>query len=227
MTGFPSPTRPLAIAHRAANDLARLKEAVASGADVVEADLWHYHGRTEVRHLKTMGPVPLLWDRWELVWGRRPRLILDDLLRALPPAVTVMLDLKGRDRRLPDTVLAGIKRLLPEHEVMVCSRNWALLESFRDAPGVRVVHSVGSAAQLRSFLLRPFRPEEEAISIHQRLLTPALVARLRERAGLVMSWPVNSLRDARRLAAWGVNGIITDELRVVRALARDPSAGRP
>src|SRR5689334_1876625 len=37
--------RPLAIAHRAANGLARLREAQQAGIDVLECDVWLYRGR--------------------------------------------------------------------------------------------------------------------------------------------------------------------------------------
>ena len=57
----------LAIAHRAGNSLAGLREANRLGADVIECDVHAYRGRLEVRHLKTAGPLPFLWDRWEPV----------------------------------------------------------------------------------------------------------------------------------------------------------------
>ena len=47
------------------------------------------------------------------------------------------------------------------------------------------------------------------VSIHQRLLDAAVVQDLRRRAALVLSWPVESGAEARRLAGWGVHGLIS------------------
>jgi hypothetical protein len=84
-------SRLLAIAHRAGNDLARLREAEAIGADLIETDLWYYRGPTEVRHVKTLGPVPVLWDRWRLEPGWTPRLHLSALLEAVNERTTLFL----------------------------------------------------------------------------------------------------------------------------------------
>ena len=54
------------IAHRAGNSLERLAGAGAV-ADVVEADVHLFRGRLEVRHAKTLGPFPRLWERWYLL----------------------------------------------------------------------------------------------------------------------------------------------------------------
>src|SRR4029079_15109742 len=86
----------LAIAHRAGNSLAGLREANALGVDVVECDVHDYRGRLEVRHLKTAGPLPFLWDRWELASASAPRLGLAELLDADERGSTFMLDIKGR-----------------------------------------------------------------------------------------------------------------------------------
>jgi glycerophosphoryl diester phosphodiesterase len=42
----------LVVAHRAGNDLARLRAALDAGADLVEADIHAFRGRLEVRHHK-------------------------------------------------------------------------------------------------------------------------------------------------------------------------------
>ena len=80
-----SATEPLTVAHRAGNDLAALREACSAGVDLVEADLRYHRGRLEVRHLKTMGPVPLLWDRWSSPHPGTARFFLQDLLPVRRP----------------------------------------------------------------------------------------------------------------------------------------------
>ena len=174
---------------------------------LVEADVRLWRGRLEVRHLKNAGPLPLLWDTWTIAPPWTPRLLLGDLLEAAAPQTELMLDLKGGDLRLAHMVAAALADR-PRERITACSRTWELLEPLRAVSGVRLVHSVGSTRQLRALLAlkRPI----EGISIHQKLLDPALTARLRDISGLVLSWPVAGPADAERLAGWGVDGLITE-----------------
>ena len=219
-----SPRAPFLIAHRAGNDLSALAAARTLRIPLIEADLHLFRGRVEVRHLKTVGPLPILWDRWTLASPWAPRLLLDALLEAAGPA-ELMLDLKGRDHRLAGRVadaIAARRRAVP---ITICSQRWTLLEPMAGRDGVRVVHSVGSARQLAA-LRRRDRPLA-GISIHRRLLDPATVRDLRDRAELVMSWPVDTADHVHQLAGWGVQGLITSrfaELAPVLEHRREPLA---
>ena len=72
------------------------------------------------------------------------------------------------------------------------------------------MHSAGSRVQLRLLLRR--RPGAlEGASVRRDLLTPGVVAALRERADEVWTWPVPDRAAAEELAAWGVTGFITDD----------------
>ena len=204
---------PHVVAHRAGNDLDLLRRAEAAGAWLVEADVHLHRGRLEVRHLKTAGP--LLWDRWYLAPPGTPRMELAALLAAA--GAPLMLDLKGRDPRLPLRVAAELERVPPRVPVTVCSRSWRLLEPLRALPGVRVVHSVGSRRQLRALRRRFAGRRLGGISIHRRLLDAATVADLRSRAELLLTWPVASAEDARRLARWGVDAVITERFEALAA----------
>jgi len=204
-------TRHFLVAHRAGNDLERLRAAEASGVTVVEADVHLFRGRLEVRHLKTLGPLPVLWDRWTLANPFAPRLELGALLAELTPTTHLLLDLKGRRRGLPARVLA---ELVERENVTICSRNWRLLDAFR-AAGVPVVYSVGSRRQLRALLRRFASRRLDGVSIHERLLTKATVSELASLTELVLSWPITSVERARQLVQWGVRGLITDDPHVV------------
>jgi hypothetical protein len=74
------------VAHRAGNDIGRLRAAEALRLPLVEADVHLFAGRLEVRHRKTVGPIPILWDRWELAPPWAPRMLLADLLSQAAPA---------------------------------------------------------------------------------------------------------------------------------------------
>lgn len=185
-----------------------MRAARTLGVPLIEADVHLFAGRLEVRHLKTLGPVPVLWDRWTLSSPWAPRLQLDELLRAAGPA-RLMLDLKGRDVRLSERVIAALADHGAAAQIVVCSQSWDLLPPFEALPGVRVVHSVGGRRQLARVRGRFPKRRLAGISIHRKLLDAATVRDLRERAAIVMSWPVETADEAHRLAGWGVDGLIT------------------
>jgi glycerophosphoryl diester phosphodiesterase len=202
--------RPFLVAHRAGNRLSDLHAAERLSPTLVEADVRLYRGRLEVRHLKTAGPIPVLWDRWKLVASWRRQLRLEELLAATDPETELMLDLKGPRKRLAELVLREIEPYFSERRFTVCARWWRLLEPFAGTP-VRRVYSIGSARQLRSALRRLANQALEGVSIHERLADKESITALRETADIVMAWPVNESARARSLLRLGVHGLITDD----------------
>ncbi len=221
----PTADAPFVVAHRAGNDIEALRRACALGADLAEADVRYHRGRLEVRHLKSMGPVPLLWDKWLVVPAWKPRLSFAELLAAAPPGCELMLDLKGGRGHDPKEVLAAIERDLPGREYTVCSQFWSLLAPFHGVPGVRVVHSIGSERMLQAVLPHLERHRSDAVSIHKKLLHPGSVAKLLERVSLIMTWPVNQEEELRRLQSWGVNGFIIDDVDLLEKVVRERMPG--
>jgi hypothetical protein len=195
------------VAHRAGNDLTRLQEAEQLAVELVEADVRLWRGRLEVRHLKTIGPLPILWDKWRLANPLAPRLELRDLLAEARRGTQLLLDLKGRNPQLAQLVLDTLPDDLP---VAVCARSRRLLEPFAGREHVRRFQSVGSRRQLRAFLADPGALRLDGVSIHERLLDECVVADLRRLVSTVLSWPVNSLERAHELARLGVQGLISD-----------------
>jgi hypothetical protein len=215
---------PFVVAHRAGNDLGILRRAEALAPRFVEADLHLRRGRVEVRHLKALGPLPVLWDRWYLAPGWRPRLELADLLAAVAPGTELMLDLKGFDVRLSRELrraLGGPARAL---RVTVCARHWRLLEPLRGLPGVRLVHSVGSRRQLRALRRRFAGRRLAGVSIHRDLLDAQTVADLRARTDLLITWPVSTPAEARALGGWGVDGVISERFEALVPALAEPVA---
>lgn len=196
------------VAHRAGNNLARLQDAERLGVALVEADIRLWRGRLEVRHLKTVGPLPILWDKWRLANPFAPRLELQGLLLRARRETQLLLDLKGRNRTLAELV----REALPDGRlVTVCARSRALLEPFADLEHVRLFQSVGSRRQLRTLLRTADGMTLDGISIHERLLDEHVVEALRGRGATVMSWPVNTLERGRELARLGIQGLISDD----------------
>ncbi|HUR50496.1 MAG TPA: glycerophosphodiester phosphodiesterase [Mycobacteriales bacterium] len=208
----------LAVAHRAGNDLQALREAAVLGADVVEADVHLRRGRLEVRHLKSMGPLPWLWDRWELHPAGVDQLMLSDLLDALPTGQTVMLDLKGVGRVGPET-LRVLEARSVEHPLLVCARWWPSSLAFAHVPWAEVLLSARGRTELARLrrLLRSGRPPY-GVSVHLSVLTPALVREIQGAGTLVLSWPVDDAVALERARELGVDGAITKDLGIVREL---------
>jgi glycerophosphoryl diester phosphodiesterase len=201
---------PFLVAHRAGNELGDLKAAEELGVGLVEADIRLFRGRLEVRHLKTVGPIPILWDRWRLAAPWRPRLELHQLLEATAAETELLLDLKGRRIELAEAVRNTISPFLGARRFTVCARSWRLVDAFAGLP-VRCVHSVGSARQLKRLLGRIGEGRLEGISVHQSLLNGESAAALRAVADLIMTWPVNHPDRAEELLRLGVDGLITDD----------------
>ena len=214
--GHRAPRRAFLVAHGAGNDLGRLRSAEASRVALIEADVRLFRGRAEIRHLKSLGPLPLFWDRWTVAAPWRRRLSLPELL-AGSGGTELMLDLKGPRPRLSQLVLDALRPYLGIRPVTVCARRWSLLEVFEGVP-VRRIHSVGSTRQLRD-LLRRHERRLDGVSIHERLLDAAVAAELRRVAAVVMTWPVNDLRRGAELLELGVDGLITDRPDALAGLA--------
>lgn len=211
------------VAHRAGNALERLRASEEAGLGFAEADVHLFRGRLEVRHLKTVGPLPLFWDRWELAAPWRPRLLLEELLAAASPSTELLIDLKGRSPRLAERVGQALTPYLGERRLTVAARSWPLLECFAGLP-VRRLHSVGTAKQLRA-LVREFADQRlDGVTIHARLLDAVAVAELRRIAGVVLTWPVNDAGRARELLALGVDGLITDRPHELAGVVPEPAA---
>jgi hypothetical protein len=83
------------IAHRAGNDLPRFRKAEELGFEMIEADVRLWRSRLEIRHLDTVGPLPILWGRWTLAKPLAPRLLFRNLLAAASPQTGLLLDSTG------------------------------------------------------------------------------------------------------------------------------------
>lgn len=209
----------LAIAHRAGNDLAVLHQAAVLGAHVIEADVHLHRGRLEVRHQKSMGRLPWLWDKWQVYPADLERMLLDELMDALPAGQTVMLDLKGMGKVGPST-LAHLHERSVEHPLWVCARWWPSSLAFTDVPWAKVLLSARGRteiARLRRHLRTSSPPY--GVSVHLSMLRPDLVDELQSYGTKVLSWPVDDEASLTRAQALGIDGAITKDLGIVKELA--------
>jgi glycerophosphoryl diester phosphodiesterase len=215
--------RPLVIGHRGAaavapeNTLASLEAAVAAGADVVEFDI-----APGLRLGHSLHELP------------REELSLDDALAFLAAHGTgVHLDVKlpGYESDVIDAIRSyGLEeRALVSTTFAVSSRRLTWL-----APGLPVaigyprdrygvsrltwpepVTRSGAAALRQAMPLRiPLllrRTRAGVLSLHQTLCSRAAVATAHRFGAPVLAWTANDPQTVRRLAAAGVDGIVSDD----------------
>jgi glycerophosphoryl diester phosphodiesterase len=215
----------LSIAHRAGNSLDGLRSANQLGVDVIECDVHEHRGRLEVRHLKTAGPLPFLWDRWELASARAPRLGLEELLEADEHGTTLMLDLKGPGAAAARSVADLLHRRSHDRPVLVCGRWWPMVETVAELPFVQAVLSARNRRELARLLRRlATGPPVRGVSVHLSLLDPHVVTELHRHVEVVMTWPVNDVAALDTALALGASGIISDESSVLaELLSRRPT----
>jgi hypothetical protein len=202
----------LHVAHRAGNTIELLTSSLADGADLIEADVHLYRGRLEIRHTKTMGPLPWLWDRWYVVPARLPRLTLPELAAALPAERRLMLDLKGWHPWLGRRVAVAMEEAAPGVPYVVCSRHWRMLDAFDDLDHVDVVHSVRSRAELARLPRRLAGRRSWGVAVHRELLPRMDVPALLQSVDALLTWPVNTDEALAEVAGHGVTGVISDDL---------------
>ena len=142
---------------------------------------------------------------------------LDEVLAEIGGRLLVNVELKappGRTRELEATVAALVERRGLAERVLVSSFSPSALRRFRRImPGVPLglLYAPGPfswAARLRAWLMRDLRCE--AIHPHWSLLRPAVIRRAHARGQRVFTWTVDEPDVARQLAAWGVDGVITN-----------------
>lgn len=139
---------------------------------------------------------------------------LADAVDACPASIGFQFEVKGGDDRVYLNRLAHNLRLLIEerqlhHRVVVTSSHTGFLRMMAlQAPQI----SLGYVCQYR--YLQPIRRCTALgchwLIAHYGLVDTRLVARARQRGLKISVWTVNDLREAERLAALGVDSIITD-----------------
>lgn len=202
--------RPLIIAHRGfsgrypENTVTAVRAALRLGVDMVEVDV------QETRD----GQLVVFHDNWlTRIYGVRKR-VCDALRRELPAAPTladVLRACRGRAKVLVEIKQASgakvareIARCRMEQNVIVFSFDPARLDELAAENPKLVRFGLVARGRWRG------GPVEGIGLARQQVTSPAVVRRLQRRGLRVFVWTVNRPSDMRRLAAWGVDGLITD-----------------
>ena len=207
----------LAIAHRSGNSVVGLRTALDLGVDLVEADVHAYRGRLEVRHLRSMGGLPFLWDKDAVVrrW-RHEHLDLAGLIAALGDDHRLMIDLKGLHPRLAPMVARQLRESAPDRGLTVCTKAWWMLDAF-DLP-VQQVLSAASRRGLAKLRARVARAPVHGVSVRLSMLDARVVDELHRGTDRVMVWPVDTAEALDRARSIGADGVISKDLDLLKGL---------
>ena len=209
----------LAVAHRAGNNIADLRAALAAGVDLVEADVHLYRDALEVRHCKAIGPS-LYWEPWRDVSRRRDHVVpeLQDILALTAGDPRLMLDLKGPSLAVAARVAEALQTQTPGVPVAVCTKQWRMLDAFAEDPNVQRILSASDPLQLARLRARLRRERAHGVSIRLRLLTAGVVDELRRATDLVLAWPVDTEAALAHAQYLGVTGVISKNLPMLTQL---------
>jgi glycerophosphoryl diester phosphodiesterase len=219
--------RPVIVGHRGASALAPdntpsgIDAAIRAGADAVELD---------VRRARS-GRLVLAHDRRHARRGRATPLeeALSFLVHPKRAGTGLLVDVKEEDT-VPGLVAALEAAGLTQRSI-ACAREVAILGGLRAAhPFLRRASSLKRARQSAAAHLVPVRGEvagaadavvrhglAELLSVHRSLVTARLVSTVHAAGGEVYVWDVNRADQAVTLTSLGVDGLIGDEPRLLRA----------
>ncbi len=208
---------------------------------MIETDVWYRAGRVWVRHEPRLRPFPLLVDKrmrghslppWSVSSGRRwyvrldiNSLKLDEVLEVVAGTKGLLVDVKGSYRGHKNQEFASaLVRTVREHgaegNVAICGQFWPVLEDVRrEAPDLEVRYSVERTFQWEKFM-RLVGDDERVrrVCIEHRFLNEERVRFLEEQGVNVYCWTVDDREEARRLAAAGVDCIISNDLQLLAEL---------
>jgi glycerophosphoryl diester phosphodiesterase len=234
---------PLVIGHRGAsalaleNTLTAFELAASHGADGVELDVWrcvsgevvvfHDHDLrrlTDGLRRERVAQLSLPALREVRLRGGEAIPTLDEVLETLGPALLVNVELKTDGAPDGQELAAAVARVIRRHDaaarVIVSSFNPFALARFRvTAPTVPtgLLFHADQAGPLRRAwaraLLRPL-----AVHPDRALCSAESVARWHREGYAVNVWTVDGEPEVRRLAALGVDGIITNDPRRTRGI---------
>jgi glycerophosphoryl diester phosphodiesterase len=210
-------SRPLTIAHRAGNNLRALRAAVEAGIDYAETDVWLAGGHIEARHDPTIGSLPLTWARGLRLprWHRRLR--LPDLLAV--EGSSFLFDVKSTDERFAQALYEAISTRNAHHRVAFTGR-WEHMDRVgRLLPDTPRFYTISNRSRFDAFRTRLAHRNAPGVSIKSTFLTEEIVSDLRA-GGVqrIITWAVETEDNARRVLDWGVDGITSDSITLLKAI---------
>lgn len=208
--------RPLLLGHRGArgiksipeNTFASFDRALADGCDGFEFDVrLTRDGEAVVCHDAKAGEVEIAGARGEQL-PRLPR--LKDVLERY--GNNAFLDIELKVAGLEKTVVDLLARNKPTHGFVISSFLPEVLGSIYQEDSVLPLGLIcETRAQLNLWKNLPV----EYVIPHRRLVRQELIREIKGAGRKVLVWTVNGPAEMRRLAGWGVDGIIADDAKVL------------
>ena len=195
---------------------------MASAADLIEADVWCRAGKVWVRHEARMRPFPILVDR-RMGGHSLPPCSLP--LEIAAGAKGLLIDVKGsypghENREFASALVRTVREYGAENRIAICGQYWPVLEEVRrEAPDLEVRYSVVRVFQWEKFMrLVGDDDRVRRVCIEHRFLDEERVCFLEEQGVSFYCWTVDDREEAQRLAAAGVDGIISNDLELLAEL---------
>jgi glycerophosphoryl diester phosphodiesterase len=207
---------PLLIGHRGARAIRSVPEntivsfdlALEHGCDGIEFDLrLTGDGRTIVCHNAKVGKTNV-----SRATTRQLQYLpcFEDVLRHY--GHETFLDIELKVKGLESKVLAALRERNRSGNYVVSS---FLPEVVMELKARSAVVPVGIICQKSSQLMRWRELPTEYVIVHYSLLTPKLVRVLQSAGRQVFVWTVNDRASMVRFAGWGVNGLISDDTKLL------------
>ena len=215
------PDQPLLLGHRGArlyapeNTVAAFDLALQHGADGFEFDVRYTINKQSIichdprlnRILVRRHTLKQLQERFASAVPAPPSLedVLDRYTRS------AFLNIEVKVRGVEPLVARAVKRVRPKRY---------FISSFLPSV-VRKLHAIGSSLILgtlaqTSWQLRRWHVMPTTYVVpHYRLLSLRLVKKLHAAGKTIVTWTVNDPRLMRRFAEWGVDGIISDDTKLL------------
>jgi glycerophosphoryl diester phosphodiesterase len=226
----PARTRPLLLGHRGARPLSRLKlgpraaklppentlacfeYALAHGCDGFEFDVRITRdGRLVICHNASSGGRKIATSRLE---GLRSR--CDEALPCLEDVLAefgdrAYLDIEVKVAGGEESIINALRRSRPQSYLLSSFLPEVLSRFHQLDPSLPLGYVCDRPADVRAWRelpLRVFLPQYE-------LVDEKLIREVHTRGFKIFTWTVNGEEDMRQLAAWGIDGLISDDPRLL------------
>jgi glycerophosphoryl diester phosphodiesterase len=208
----------LVVAHRSPRSATACRAAADAGATVFEIDVQIWHGKLVVSHYLPVGGTPFRRDGWRFAvgWSERREPPLERVASVVPDQHTVLLDLKENEPGRRRALVEAIVDTLPNSgRYIACSPLVDDINALREK-GFRTWRTIGDQGALNA-VFDVGELADEAVTVDHRLLSQGSVERLHRHTSTVVAWTVNDVGRLLTLRGWGVDGVTTDRIEVMRA----------
>ena len=212
--------RPLLLGHRGCrgqllaglpveNSLSAFEYSLTHGCDGFEFDVRHSSDGFNVlwHDAKWQGMDIAATKFADLTNRNGARLpILDEVLQRFGPHAYLDIELKVSGNEA--SVVAAVKAHLPQRGFILSSFHSGILANLHDLDSNLPLGFIGDRAWAlavwRDLPVRAFLP-------HDSYVQPALISEAHQRGVQLMTWTVNDAGRMRKLAGWGIDGLISDD----------------